>query len=127
LNGKRVRKEGIAELVRRLVFNTLIGNADMHLKNWSLIYRDQRQPALAPGYDFVSTIAYLSDEEMALKLGKTKKMTDLTVDQLKYFAGKAALPETLVVGSAQETIEAFKTFWEDEKKNSSYKSQYSIK
>jgi len=28
----------IAEFIRRLVFNTLIGNADMHLKNWSVIY-----------------------------------------------------------------------------------------
>ena len=29
---------GIAEFLRRFVFNALIGNADMHLKNWSLIY-----------------------------------------------------------------------------------------
>jgi serine/threonine-protein kinase HipA len=29
--------DGVAEFIRRLVFNTLIGNADMHLKNWSLI------------------------------------------------------------------------------------------
>jgi serine/threonine-protein kinase HipA len=112
-----IGKEGIAEFVRRLVFNTLIGNADMHLKNWSLIYRDQRQPSLSPGYDFVSTIAYIPDEDMALKLGKTKKMTDLTVEQLKYFAGKAALPENLVVRTAQETVEVFKTVWEEEKQN----------
>lgn len=112
-----IGEEGIAEFVRRLVFNTLIGNADMHLKNWSLIYRDQRQPSLSPGYDFVSTIAYIPDEDMALKLGKTKKMRDLTVEQLKYFAGKAALPETLVVGTAQETVEVFKTVWEEEKQN----------
>ena len=29
----------IAEFIRRLTYNVLIGNADMHLKNWSLIYR----------------------------------------------------------------------------------------
>ena len=29
-------EEDIAEFIRRLTFNTLIGNADMHLKNWSL-------------------------------------------------------------------------------------------
>jgi hypothetical protein len=34
--------DGVAEFVRRLVFNTLIGNANMHLKNWSLIYPDGR-------------------------------------------------------------------------------------
>ena len=35
------------ELVRRIVFNVLIGNADMHLKNWSLIYPDGRARAAA--------------------------------------------------------------------------------
>ena len=34
--------DAVAEFIRRLVFNTLIGNADMHLKNWSLIYPDRR-------------------------------------------------------------------------------------
>src|SRR6202021_3212860 len=47
---------GIVEFLRRLVFNALIGNADMHLKNWSLIYVDRRRAALAPPYDFVSPI-----------------------------------------------------------------------
>ena len=48
----------VAEYFRRLVFSTLIGNADMHLKNWSLIYSDQRTPMLAPAYDLLSTIPY---------------------------------------------------------------------
>jgi serine/threonine protein kinase HipA of HipAB toxin-antitoxin module len=29
----------------------LIGNGDMPLKNWLLIYPDQRWPILAPAYD----------------------------------------------------------------------------
>jgi serine/threonine-protein kinase HipA len=45
---------GIVEFIRRLVFNALIGNADMHLKNWSLIYSDRHHASLAPAY-------YLSD------------------------------------------------------------------
>ena len=49
------------EFIRRLVFNILIGNADMHLKNWSLIYPDRCRAALAPADDFVSTIAYIGD------------------------------------------------------------------
>jgi serine/threonine-protein kinase HipA len=35
--------------------NLLIGNGDMHLKNWSLIFSEQITPELAPAYDFVST------------------------------------------------------------------------
>jgi serine/threonine-protein kinase HipA len=49
----------ISEFIRRLVFRTLIGNADMHLKNWPLIYPDTHTPALSPAYDLLSTIPYI--------------------------------------------------------------------
>lgn len=104
-------EKGIAEYVRRLVFNTLIGNADMHLKNWSLIYPDKRTAELAPSYDFVSTIPYLADDSMALKYVKTKKMSGLTFDELAYLAVKARLPEKLVIDTAQETVNQFKEIW----------------
>lgn len=35
-------QEATYDFVRRLVFSVLIGNADMHLKNWSLLYPDRR-------------------------------------------------------------------------------------
>ena len=38
----------MVEFVRRLTFNTLIGNADMHVKNWSLIYPDRRHARSPP-------------------------------------------------------------------------------
>ncbi len=40
-------ERGLTEFVRRLVFSALIGNADMHLKNWSLLYRDGINATLA--------------------------------------------------------------------------------
>lgn len=48
----------LREFVRRLVFVALSGNADAHLKNWSLWYPDGRRPRLSPAYDLVATIAY---------------------------------------------------------------------
>ena len=104
-------ESGIAEFVRRLVFNALIGNADMHLKNWSLIYPDGKKATLAPGYDFLSTIAYLPDTRMALTLGRSKQMTELSLDQLSYFAAKARLPEKLVHDAALTTVDKFITTW----------------
>jgi serine/threonine-protein kinase HipA len=38
----------IAEFVRRLTFNALIGNSDMHLKNWSMRYLDRKRAVLSP-------------------------------------------------------------------------------
>ena len=106
-----VGEEGVVEFLRRIIFNALIGNADMHLKNWSLIYPDKRTPALAPAYDFVSTISYPVDGKMALSFGKSKKMTDISEDSVKYFANKAKLPEKLMLDIANETVERFRTVW----------------
>ncbi len=107
-----IGEDAIAEFSRRLVFNVLIGNADMHLKNWSLIYPDHKNAALAPAYDFVSTIAYLQDTNMALTLGRSKAMFDLSFEQLSYLAGKAGLPEKLVINTARETVEKFIDIWQ---------------
>ena len=105
-----------AEFIRRLVFNTLIGNADMHLKNWSLIYPDRRTSALAPAYDFVSTIPYISDEFAAIKYARTKRMREFSLDELRYLAAKAHLPEKLVVDAATETVARFRDEWPEAKK-----------
>jgi serine/threonine-protein kinase HipA len=110
-------EEGLAEYVRRLVFSLLIGNADMHLKNWSLIYSDKHNAALAPAYDFVSTIVFLSDETMALNFGHSKRWTDTTLAEFKYFAAKAKLPEKIVLDAAKEIIERFHEVWAQEKDN----------
>jgi serine/threonine-protein kinase HipA len=107
----------VAEFIRRLVFSTLIGNADMHSKNWSLIYSDKRTPTLSPAYDLLSTIPYIKDETMALKYSRTKKMTEFSRDELKHLAAKAKLSEKLVLDTASETVARFKEIWSKEKSN----------
>ena len=111
------QEDDIAEFTRRLVFNTLIGNADMHLKNWSLIYSDKRSASIAPAYDFVSTIPYIADKEAALKVSRSKKFTDFTMDELSHLAAKARLPEKLVLDTAEETVSLFHEIWQKEKNN----------
>lgn len=107
--------EDIAEFTRRLVFNTLIGNADMHLKNWSMIYKDKRTASIAPAYDFVSTIAYISDDSASLKVSRSKKFSNFTLDELSHLAAKAMLPEKLVLDTAKQTVSGFHEVWAKEK------------
>ncbi len=111
------QEDDIAEFTRRLVFNTLIGNADMHLKNWSLIYNDKCSASIAPAYDFVSTILYIADKEAALKVSRSKKFADFTMDELSHLAARARLPEKLVLDTASETVELFHEKWQNEKNN----------
>ena len=109
--------EDVAELIRRLTFNTLIGNADMHLKNWSLYYPDRRNAVIAPAYDFVSTIHYIPDEEAGLKFSRTKRFDEFSIDELKHLSAKALLSEKLVIGTARETVDLFHQYWQSEKEN----------
>lgn len=109
------QESDVAEFIRRLVFNTLIGNADMHLKNWSVIYKDKQTASIAPAYDFVSTIAYIPDDSTALKVSRTKKFSEFTLDELSYLAAKAMLPERLVLDTAKQTVAGFHEVWNREK------------
>ena len=116
--GIETGEPGVAEFIRRLVFSTLIGNGDMHLKNWSLIYHDRTTPALSPAYDMLSTIPYIEGEDTAaLNYSRTKKMAALSRDELSHLAAKAELPEKLVLDTARETVERFRAVWDAEKAN----------
>lgn len=62
--------EDLDEVLKRVAFVLVSGNADAHLKNWGLLYADRRTPRLSPAYDLVSTVVYPRlDEELALSLG----------------------------------------------------------
>ncbi len=104
---------GVVEFLRRLVFNILIGNADMHLKNWSLIYPNRRTAALAPGYDFVSTIAYLPQDQLALTFVDSKAFASVNGEQFQRFATKARLPMKLTLDTVSETVARFGEVWRD--------------
>jgi len=63
-----------------VIFSFLTGNADMHLKNFSLIYRPNGMIQLSPAYDLLSTRLLISEEidpeETALSMnGKKRNLT----------------------------------------------------
>ncbi len=49
------------EFFERVLFCFLIGNGDMHMKNWAFVIRGNR-PSLAPCYDFVSSKVHIGQE-----------------------------------------------------------------
>lgn len=80
------------EFVRRVVFSVSTGNADMHLKNWSLLYPDRRTPELSPAYDLVSTLPYIPGGTLALNFGDSRSLAEITKDQVRRFADAARIP-----------------------------------
>lgn len=72
-------------LFELVLFSYLTGNADMHLKNFSLIENTHGEYELAPAYDLLSTALVLPDdkEESALTInGKKNRLTINDFDAL---------------------------------------------
>jgi serine/threonine-protein kinase HipA len=93
-----------AKLFKRVLFSFLVGNEDMHLKNYSIIVRNGKIE-LSPAYDLLnSTIVLKGDvEEIALSL-KGKK-SNLNQDMLLNYFGRerCGLTDKII----ERTIEAF--------------------
>jgi serine/threonine-protein kinase HipA len=103
--------EALIDFIHRLVFNVGIGNNDMHLKNWSLIYRDGRTPALAPVYDFVCTTVYLGHTQTGLALGSARYFPEVTFEQFGRLAERARVSRGLVERAAREMVERMRNAW----------------
>jgi serine/threonine-protein kinase HipA len=104
-------QEGTFEFVRRLVFSVLIGNGDMHLKNWSLLYPDGRKPVLSPAYDFVATLPYIPGDKLALKFGGSQSLDGITVEQVRRFCDTARLPASPLWEIVRDTVERTAAAW----------------
>jgi serine/threonine-protein kinase HipA len=100
------------KLLRLVLFNYLVGNEDMHLKNYSLITRDS-MTTLSPCYDLLNTSIALRNpaEEIALPLnGKKNNLTKN--DLLRYFAKeRLGLTEKVIDNILQDISNAVGTWF----------------
>lgn len=102
----------------RLLFAFLTGNEDMHLKNWSLITRDDKVE-LSPAYDLLnSTIPNSkSREELALPLGGRKSNLRAKLFW-GYLAGDRLGLSAAQVGQARKRFAEASATWPDRITNS---------
>ena len=107
----RDRRSSTYEFLRRLIFSVLIGNADMHLKNWPLLYPDRRAPVLSPAFDFVSTLPHIAHDQLALTFRDSRSLLEITTDQVRRFADTARLPTSplwpIVIETTHRTVAAW--------------------
>jgi serine/threonine-protein kinase HipA len=101
------------KLLRITLFSFLIGNEDMHLKNFSIIRRKD-VISLSPAYDLLNTTIVLPkpEEELALPLNARKNKLKRH-DFLDYFAkDRLQLPER-VIEKMLTDLANIRTEWED--------------
>jgi len=79
----------VLEFYEQVLFAFLTGNADMHLKNFSLLSDKEGRYRLAPAYDHVPTALVLEDnEELALTLnGRKSKLTRVDFETAMHAGG----------------------------------------
>jgi len=92
-----------------LIFDHLIGNADNHIKNFSLLYDEQlKNIRLAPAYDIVSTAVYeTSTRDMGLSIGGEISIDNIDRDAFAREARNIGLGTKIAMHRYDEMAEKF--------------------
>ena len=86
----------VLKLLDAAIFNLIVGNADAHGKNFSILY-DEQGLHLAPLYDLLSTMVYPELlPKLAMKIGKCGKLEEMNSGAWSAFATEAGLGLPLV-------------------------------
>lgn len=102
----------VIKLFKLTLFNFLVGNEDMHLKNFSLITIGKKT-TLSPAYDLLNSSIALPkyEEEVALPLrGKKKNLTKR--DLLDYFAIEKMQLNEKIISDIVNTIKQTTPNWQ---------------
>lgn len=98
-------------LFRLILVNFLIGNEDMHVKNFSLMTQGGKV-TMTPAYDILNTTLVLSDpqEEIALPIGGKKRKLDRDI-LIEYFGHERLGLNRKTISSVLDGIEKALPIW----------------
>jgi serine/threonine-protein kinase HipA len=100
-----------ARLFKIVLFNYLIGNEDMHLKNYSIILRNGKVE-LSPAYDLLNTSIILQGEIEEIALTMDGKKSNLNYDVLvNYFGKKRCGLTDRIIEKMEDTIQKALSSW----------------
>jgi serine/threonine-protein kinase HipA len=92
-------------LLQGVIFNVLIGNADTHAKNLTILLTDPG-PRLAPFYDLLCTKIYESlTDKLAMKIGGENRPGWLQEKHWKKFADSVSIKQNLVLKILSDMIQ----------------------
>ena len=82
----------VLDLVEAAIFNVILGNADAHGKNFSLLYGPRGGIEFAPLYDLMCTAAYPDlHAKFAMKVGRRATLEEFTVSTWEDFAREVGM------------------------------------
>jgi serine/threonine-protein kinase HipA len=99
----------VLKLLDAVIFNLIVGNADAHGKNFSILY-DREGPRLAPLYDLLATVAYPElSPKLAMRIGKRATLGEMDARGWVAFAADAGVGVPLIrrrVSEVSQTVMA---------------------
>jgi serine/threonine-protein kinase HipA len=101
-----VPAKDMEHLLRALLFNYLIANADAHAKNYALLHLAGGRREMAPLYDLVSTEAFDVARELALYFGDQTDPDAVTRGDLDRAAADLRIRPTFVASRAEALARA---------------------
>ena len=121
---RRMRMTATSQLafIDSIAFNYIIGNADAHAKNLSVVYHG-KSAVLAPLYDLVSTVVYPElSREMAMGIGGEMRFSAITRANFSRMANDCGVSPKLVLSrldalcgrvttAAERLAEEFNASW----------------
>ena len=101
----------LAEAIRRVTLDVLVGNGDNHLKNWSFRFPKFGEIRLSPAYDIVPTILYEPRDQLALRFVGTHRFESVNLHRFERLASFLSVDPKWAVKVVRRTTEAALDLW----------------
>lgn len=105
-------QQDIVQMALRLLANILLGNGDAHIKNWSLLYPDGRNPVLSPAYDIFFTRTYIENESrFALNMNDNKDWYRVDFQHFLRWAERVEVNPKLIIANLKVAMQKARDLW----------------
>ena len=100
----------VIRLFELTLFCFLTGNADMHLKNFSLLTNAENEITLSPAYDLLSTKILMPEDKEELALTLNGKKNNLRRKDFDLFAEKLGINEKVKISIYEKLVSSIDSF-----------------
>ena len=103
--------EDVRQFFMRQAVNTLLGNSDAHLKNFSFLYRNGTLPELSPAYDIVSVAALPGFAAFGQNVAIDTLQRRQTLETYREFAREARIAERVALAAVKDAVTMAQERW----------------
>jgi serine/threonine-protein kinase HipA len=101
----------VREFFVRQAVNTLLGNSDAHLKNFSVLYPDKVHPELTPAYDIVCVSALAGFANYGTNVAIDRLQRAQTIETYTDLAKAAGIAQRIATAAVKAAVSAAQDTW----------------